>query len=101
MKTIVRLMLAAGLFGASGLFADEWAGWGVAELKKAQEASLEYFRGKVGATAYENVTGFSIEKSAQGNSARAKINYKDGADKKTASYFCHAHGEDAADIDCH
>lgn len=81
------------------LFADEDAAlWGAKELLAASQASTEALREHAGQSAYDAISALSIERSSQGNSAKAKLTYMVGSEKKTASYFCHAHGDA---IDCH
>ena len=72
--------------------------WGTAELEESTTAALETLKTEVGQSAYDAVTAFTVEKSTAGNSAKAKISYKDSTGVKSVSYFCHTHG---GNIDCH
>lgn len=73
--------------------------WGVKELRIAQEAALSHFKDVQGSSLYDAISGFSIERNSSGNSGRAKINYKEGDQVKSVSYFCHVH--EGTEIDCH
>lgn len=77
----------------------EDADWGVKELEQAVQSANVAFLEKHGATLYAAISGFAIERTVQGNTAKAKVSYKDGSGALvTASFFCHAHGNG---IDCH
>ncbi len=78
--------------------ADNDTPWGVKELKAAASSATERVRQQFGQTAYDSISGFSVDKTIQENSAKARVNYKEGTSIKTANYFCHTHDND---IDCH
>ena len=99
---VAKKMLAAGMLIASAAsFANTElaAQWGVAQLKQAQEASLVFVKAEKGQAVLDAVYGFSIERTTQGNAARARVLYLDSGVKKALSLFCHEH--EAGEIDCH
>ena len=94
---VLRSMVALALTFSAGIASAE-APWGGTEIGQASHAALAALEEAEGAAAFAAVTGVTVERTAQGISAKAKVTYKQGTTNVTKSYFCHRHD---GEVDCH